>query len=403
MRALRPVLLLLATLLPAAGVFADATIDHGAGKDLFERAWLPLPASPGEAAGLGPLFSENSCLTCHGGPGGGATVAFNLEGIVARGVTAHLGDEMGRPDPLYGSALQPKAVAGLTGEGTLAILSHDPADRLIVTLIPSRGPLAPETRISIRLSPPLVARARIESVDEAAILALADPDDRDGDGISGRANLRPNASGPRLGRLGWKATEVDLDHQIAHAFAIDIGLSSPLEPFPHGDCTKAESDCLAMPHARSARFDGEEISGAMVEQVASYVRGLEPPPSPPSDPTASLLFSRIGCAACHIPSLPAKGGGSVKLYSDLLLHDLGPALDDGVGAQGAASQEWRTTPLAALAWSMGSTRRYLHDGSAPSLDAAIRGHGGEAAAAARKYDTASADERALLISFLEGL
>lgn len=397
------VALFLAMLVPAGLVLADAGLDRVAGKALFERIWVPAPASTDGADGLGPMFAERSCVGCHGGPGGGGTIAFTPEGLAVRGLTVHLGDASGRPDPVYGQAFQANAVQGLPAEGTLTFRAKDPSAPIEAVITPARGPFAPDTRVSLRLTPPLVARARIEAVDKASILRNADPDDRDGDGISGRASWVPMPGRPRLGRFGWKAERVDLAAQIAHAFAVDLGLSSPAEPFPHGDCTKAEPDCLALPTGRSAAADGEEVSRQMIELVAGYVRGLEPPSAKDPDPAGASLFAATGCAACHIPRLPAEAGGEVTLYSDLLLHDLGPALDDGVGAPGAASAEWRTAPLAGLAWSGGSVRRYLHDGRAPTLDAAIRAHGGEAANAVRRYSGLTTAERNRLIAFLEGL
>jgi CxxC motif-containing protein (DUF1111 family) len=205
-----------------------------------------------------------------------------------------------------------------------------------------------------------------------------------------------------IGRYGWKAEQPSLAHQIAHAFAFDLGLSSPLFPLPHGDCTAAEPDCLGAPTGQSARFDNEEISTRIVDLVAGYVYRLEPKPSA-SDNDGGSLLSDLGCGSCHVPSLPTKGSTGVALYSDLLLHDMGPALDDGVGAPGVQSSEWRTAPLSGLAWSRGTTRRYLHDGRAPNLDAAIRAHGGEAAPAQSRYLALTPEDRARLIAFLESL
>jgi CxxC motif-containing protein (DUF1111 family) len=390
-------------LLPASLVLAQDGLDRVAGKALFERIWVPAPSSTDGANGLGPLFSERSCLQCHNGPGGGASIAFNEDrSIVTRGVTAHFGDAAGKPDPVYGTDLQTRAVQGVRPEGGIEITSKSRGEPLTVGVTFDRGAPAAETRISVRLAPPLIGRARLDLVDEGSVIASADPDDHDRDGVSGRASLIETADGKRLGRFGWKAEQVDLVHQIAHAFAADMGLSSTLQPRPYGDCTIAEVDCFAQPNGRSAAFDGEEISRQIVELVAGYVRGLEPPSSfPPA--AGEQVFTATGCAACHTPALPSREGGIVTVYSDLLLHDMGPALDDGVGAPGAASPEWRTTPLAALHWSLGTTRRYLHDGRAPTLDAAIRAHGGEASGAARKFEALPADDRAALIAFLEQL
>jgi CxxC motif-containing protein (DUF1111 family) len=398
---MRAAVLLPAFLLPAAMLAAD-DLDRALGKALFERIWVPAPASTDAANGLGPLFSERSCVACHGGPGGGASIAFTDTGVVARGLSIRLADADGNPDPVYGTGFQARAVPGLGSEGTVTVRSAGNDAPLTVTLGPSRGPLAPETRMSLRLAPPLVARGRLEMIDPGAILARADPDDATGDGVSGRPNMIETPDGPMVGRYGWKAEQSSLAHQIAHAFAFDLGLSSPLYPLPHGDCTPAQADCLGAPTGRSPRFDDQEISAQIVDLIAGYVYGLEPAEQEPHK-VGEIIFSDLGCISCHAPSLPAKDGTPVTVYSDLLLHDMGPVLDDGVGAPGVKSSEWRTAPLAGLYWSKGATRRYLHDGRAPTLDAAIHAHGGEAAGARAGYLSLRPEDREMLIAFLETL
>jgi CxxC motif-containing protein (DUF1111 family) len=398
---MRAVLLLPALLLPAMVLAAD-DLDRALGKALFERIWVPAPASTDAANGLGPLFSERSCVSCHGGPGGGASIAFTEDGVVARGVSIRFADADGNPDPNYGTGFQARAIPGLGSEGTVAVRGTSAEAPLTVTLGPSRGALAPKTRMSIRLAPPLVARGRLDSIDPAAIIAAADPDEKTGDGISGRPNMIETPEGLQLGRYGWKAEQPTLARQIAHAFAFDLGLSSPAFPVPHGDCTPAEADCLGAPTGQSPRFDDQEISTQIVDLVAGYVYGLEPKSAEPHK-VGGIIFSDIGCISCHTPTLPAKDGSQVTVFSDLLLHDMGPELDDGVGAPGVKSAEWRTAPLAGLSWSGGSTRRYLHDGRAPDLDAAILAHGGEASGARSGYLALRPEDRAKLIAFLETL
>jgi CxxC motif-containing protein (DUF1111 family) len=206
---------------------------------------------------------------------------------------------------------------------------------------------------------------------------------------------------PVLGRYGWKASLPALNAQVADAFAMDLGLSSLLRPAAHGDCTERESDCLAAPTGESARFAGHELSMEMIELVAAYLRTLPPPARPANDAQGGDLFHTTGCAACHMPDLPLADGSVAAAYTDLLLHDMGRGLDDGVGEPGVASAEWRTAPLIAMA--AGSGRRYLHDGRAASIDAAIRAHGGEAAAARAAYVALDDNERRALIEFVESL
>ena len=152
--------------------------------------------------------------------------------------------------------------------------------------------------------------------------------------------------------------------------------------------------------ASSDRYDGNELSPDILSLVAAYVRSLKAP-TPSADKAGASLFAATGCAACHVPEMPAAGGGTVAVHTDLLLHDMGAALDDGVGEPGVASAEWRTAPLIAMA--PGGGRRYLHDGRAATVDAAIRAHGGEAGAAVSRYLALSDDERRALAAYVESL
>jgi CxxC motif-containing protein (DUF1111 family) len=139
----------------------------------------------------------------------------------------------------------------------------------------------------------------------------------------------------------------------------------------------------------------------MISLVAAYLRSIGPPRQGQEEKTGATLFAGTGCAACHVPELPLAGGGTAVLYSDLLLHDMGPELDDGMGEPGVASAEWRTAPLIAVR--PGEGRRYLHDGRAATVDAAIRVHGGEADRARKNFEALSEAERAALVAFVESL
>ncbi|SHF12455.1 CxxC motif-containing protein, DUF1111 family [Kaistia soli DSM 19436] len=392
--------LLLVALLVLPGFALADGLERAMGKALFDRQWVAAPSSTLANDGLGPLFNEKGCITCHSGKAFSARVTATADGVVtARGLATRLGDAEGLADPIYGRQIQPRSVPGLQSEGTVTYTVRDGLP-MAVAFAPAFGPLAPATRLGPRLAPPLAGIGRIGMVDEAAILQREDPDDRDGDGIFGRARRLADGS---IGRYGWKASAATLDQQVADAFMLDIGMSSPLSPHPSGDCTAAETACLKAPDGRDASFDGEEISQQMVQLVAAYLDGLKAPTSPPEDDPDLALFTATGCAACHVPSLPRTGGGTVALYSDLLLHDMGPALDDGVGEPGVRSSEWRTAPLIALALRRGTETRYLHDGRAGTIDAAIRAHGGEASRARANYNALTAEDRMRLLSFLDRL
>jgi CxxC motif-containing protein (DUF1111 family) len=384
----------------ASGAYATGELDAVLGKALFERDWIPAPASTDSADGLGPLFSARSCAGCHGGEARSARFTEAQEGkIAARGLVVRFGDAEGRPDPVYGHLLQNQALEGMQSEGRI-VVSADAADGYDLALHLARGPLDAATRQSVRLAPPLPGRALLERADADAVRALADPGDRDGDGISGRARIIERGGETVLGRYGWKAGNADLAEQVSDAFALDLGLSNSRRPLPHGDCTEREPDCLGGPSGGSARMEGHEISDEMISLVAAFVQSLRPPVRKPEE-SGAKLFAAAGCAACHQPRLPGSNGESIAAYTDLLLHDMGSALDDGVGERGVASAEWRTAPL--MAMSVGKGRRYLHDGRAATVDAAIRAHGGEADKARQSFEALSAGEQATLVAFVESL
>ena len=395
------ILLAAATVLAPALAFGDAGLDREIGRALFERLWVPAPASTDAADGLGPLFNARACATCHSGAGGARFAAAPDGGISARGLVVRFGDAAGTPDPTYGRQLQDHAVNGLAAEGTLvAALAPDGSLEARPDL--ARGALRAGMRTSLRNAPPLFGIGDRERVDEAAILARADPEDRDGDGISGRPRMVETAEGPRVGRYGWKGESADLETQVADAFALDLGLSSAAAPHPYGDCTRAEPDCLAAPTGESGLFEGHEISAEIVTLVANYLRGLAAKKPAPDRGEGARLFAAAGCAACHVPDMADTGGGRVRIFTDFLLHDMGEHLDDGVGGPGVAPSEWRTPALVDLA-PRGGRRRYLHDGRAGTLEAAIRAHAGEAARARAKFLALEARDRSALLRYLESL
>lgn len=371
----------------AAAIARAKSLDAIAGKALFERNWITAPSSTDASDGLGPLFNARSCKTCHASGGGARVVSNgdtnkNLVGAVVRFGTAD-----GRVDPYYGLQLQTNAVPGLQPEGTAQFLP-----KLDIKL--AGPPLSPSIKASARLAPPLFGRAAFDLVTDEEILKRADPEDRDNDGISGRANR----IGDGIGRYGWKAQYATLEDQIAHAFALDIGLSSPRAPYPHGDCTAAQTDCRAAATGESPLFENREISSAMLALVAAYLESLSPPVTKPDDEGADL-FKQTGCAACHVPELATRDGTKVPAFTDLLLHDMGTRLDDGVGEPGVRSSEWRTAPLVGIA-ARRNGGRYLHDGSAATIAEAIAAHFGEGDNARTRFNALDDSDRQKLIDYV---
>jgi CxxC motif-containing protein (DUF1111 family) len=282
---------------------------------------------------------------------------------------------------------------------------------------------AEATGVVSLLAPQVVGLGLLEAVEDATLLALEDENDADGDGVSGRAQrlepttaladlmardvALPAGTGvtvPYLGRFGRKASATTLLHQTLTAYVQDMGVTTPFQ----GVSLLAGSEVLDA---------GLEIDVNAIADVVIYLRTLKLPARRSSgDPVVldgERLFDAIGCASCHVPTLTtgpsaiaALSGVSFSPYSDLLLHDIGPELDDGYTEGVAGSSEWRTTPLWGLglaARSQGGHGYYLHDGRARSLDEAIDLHGGEGAAARARFLALAADARASVIAFLESL
>lgn len=375
----------------SAGAMRGDTLDAAAGKALFDRLWVPAPATTNAADGLGPLFNGRGCVSCHPKGDGARVVQREDEREDIDGAVVRFGAKDGSTDPAFGQQLQTDAVPGMAPEGRARFLPKLSFELEV-------GTLAPGVNAGARLAPPLFDVAAFDSVPDEEILKRADPYDKDGDGVSGRANILPEGG---IGRFGWKAAQPTLANQIAHALNLDLGLSSPLAPRPYGDCTAKQPACLAAPNGESAAFDGREVSNQMIDLMAAYVATLKAAP-PPDDPAGAALFDGTGCAACHAPQLTTKTGNKIPAFTDLLLHDMGPDLDDGVGEPGIASSEWRTAPLK-KSNPRGSARRYLHDGSAASVEGAVGKHGGEGSRARAAFDKLGADDRRRLINYVMGL
>ncbi|SDA83064.1 di-heme oxidoredictase family protein [Mesorhizobium qingshengii] len=413
------------------------------GNALFRKNWVSSPSSTQASDGLGPLFNERACQNCHlkdgrGHPPEGDAGTTSMFLRLAREASsaqekAALADHkvLNFPDPVYGAQLQELAVPGLRGEGRMHVAYQERkvtlADDSVVSLRKptysvadlAYGPLDPRTTLSPRLTPPMIGLGLIEQIAPADILANADPDDRNGDGISGRPNIVRDGQGgePTLGRFGWKAQTASIRQQAADAFAGDIGISTPEMPKHWGDCTAAQPECLAMPNGVQGRLGPVEAPPPVMDLVTFYSQNLAVPARRGLDTRRVLagkkVFYEIGCIACHTPKFVTRRDTPNKAqafqliwpYSDFLLHDMGPGLADGQAVGEATGNEWRTPPL----WGIGLTETvngnsfFLHDGRARTLAEAILWHGGEAQKARDRFAAASATDRDALVKFLESL
>lgn len=397
------------------------------GDSFFDQNWVIAPSSTTSRDGLGPLFNARSCSGCHSKDGRGKpplpgdiplSMLFRLS---VPGTTEHGGPV---PEPNYGLQLNAQAILGLVPEGNVNITGEEMpgqfADGTAYSLSKPNyeffdlafGDLQPDALFSPRVAPQIPGLGLLAAIPESDLLANADENDADGDGISGRPNYVWDALNGRtaMGRFGWKANQATLHQQVAGAFLGDIGITSSL--FPDTNCTEAQTDCLAAPSG------GEpEISDTILQAVVFYSNTLAVPARRDWDDltvlTGKKLFNEARCTQCHVAKyvtgdlegFPELSRQTIRPYTDLLLHDMGPGLADNRPDFEADGNEWRTPPL----WGVGLVPKvnghsnYLHDGRARNLTEAVLWHGGEAEASKESFRQMTADEREALILFLESL
>ncbi|MCP5301311.1 MAG: thiol oxidoreductase [Chromatiaceae bacterium] len=429
----------------SANMSFEREIDFKVGNGFFKRLWVTAPASTQSADGLGPLYNARSCQRCHlkdgrGHPPNGAdddAVSMFLRVSIppqdAEQQALLDGGRVGNiPEPAYGLQLQDFAIPGHRAEYRLGVRYDDLpvalGDGTVVTLRSPTytaedlgfGPLHPQAQLSPRVAQQMLGLGLLEAIAEDDIVAAADPDDRDGDGISGRPNRVWSGELGRvaLGRFGHKAGMPSISEQSQAAFNGDIGISVPLHPDAAGDCTVAQTACRAAPNGNSPQQDNLEADRRIVDLVVFYARNLAVPARRDADHpdvvAGEALFHASGCAACHTPSHRTRGDEAVAIeqrgqtiwpYTDLLLHDMGEGLADHRPEALASGSEWRTAPL----WGIGLTPvvnghdHYLHDGRARGVLEAVLWHDGEARAARDSVAAMSKTERDQLVRFVESL
>ncbi|MEO5997688.1 MAG: di-heme oxidoredictase family protein [Chitinophagaceae bacterium] len=333
--------------------------------------------------GLGPLFVATSCGSCHAGDGKGHPFTT----LIRFGQKDNTGNQFMH---LGGPQLQNRAMPGYTPE-----------------TIPAGAPFS-------KFTPPAnTGLGFLELVSDADILAMADPGDIDGDGISGEPNymeLAPFVSpytnaisqnGKYIHRFGKKAAAYNLLHQTVNAYNQDIGITSSYNP------TDVYTGVASDP----------EITNQTVQNVVFYLQTLKAPIQRTQNNAEVIqgknLFINSGCEGCHKQSLktafspiPPLSNKVFHPYTDLLLHDMGPGLNDGYTEGNAKPFEWRTPPLWGLGLSPNSQGKeyfLMHDGRARSIEEAIQLHGGEATQSSNNFKQLSAQEKNALIKFLNSL
>lgn len=397
------------------------------GNRLFNTNWVIAPSSTKTFDGLGPTFNRVSCSGCHTRDGrgrspveAGGEMLSMLVRLSVPGIDAHGGP---KPHPIYGDQLQDRAIPGVPAEGRAVIRWVDvkgsyPDGTPYVLRKPefkfakmAFGDLGPDILISPRVAPQVIGLGLLEAIPETEIRAGADPDDKDGDGISGRVNEPWDfaAGKPALGRFGWKANQPNLRQQNAGAFNGDMGLTTSL--FPETSCSAQQKACRAAPKGGSP-----EVSDEFLRKLTLYTQTLAVPVQRNSDdPTVkrgAVLFGETGCAACHRPTwtagkheAPEVSGQTFHPFTDLLLHDMGDGLADGRPDFLANGREWRTAPLwgIGLIQAVNGHEELLHDGRARGPEEAILWHGGEAEKARERFKALPKADRAALIAFLRSL
>ena len=415
-----------AFIFPADNIEISNESSFYTGNSFFNQAWVETPASTQKRDGLGPLFNARSCAACHFKDGRGAPPEENESflGLLMR-VSVLDTDENGGPlgDPHYGGQIQPFAVLEGTPEATPSVVyeefSGQYADGTKYTLVRPEysvnslgyGDLASDVLLSPRVAPAVIGMGLLEAISAERLEELSDPDDRDGDGISGKMNWVWNHSDEehQPGRFGWKGEHPTVRQQVGSAFVGDIGITNPV--FTTENCAQAQDQCWDLPSGGDP-----EIEDDLFDKVVLYTSLLAVPVRRNWEDKDVLrgkaLFNEIGCAKCHTPhhktgthTFKEVSEQDIWPYTDLLLHDMGDGLADNRPVFDASGREWKTPPLwgIGLVESVNNHTRFLHDGRARSLTEAILWHGGEALSAQEQFTSLSQEERENIISFVKSL
>jgi CxxC motif-containing protein (DUF1111 family) len=403
---------------PAPNLDGTSLRVHDAGDVAFETTF-------DETNGGGPLFHNTSCESCHlddgrGRPPGPGEV---LETMLFRVSIPGTNPLTGGPKPAsgFGDQLQVRAIPGFTPEGDVAFAYMEQPGRYAdgtpyslraptYTIINPWTPLPSPLMMSPRVAPVVFGLGLLEAIPNNVLQLLSDPSDRNHDGISGRVNLVFDAATQRraVGRFGLKSNAPNLVQQAAGAYNGDMGVTTNL--FSHESCEGQFAKPECGPHAA-------EVNDSILHAVSFYTRTLGVPARRGLTDGIALrgevLFFAAQCTSCHVPILAtgvlpgvrAVSNQIIRPFTDMLLHDMGPALADNRPDFLASGSEWRTPPL----WGIGLVEtvnqhtNFLHDGRARNLEEAVLWHGGEAFTAREKFRRMSASNRAALLRFLSTL
>ncbi|HWA90128.1 MAG TPA: di-heme oxidoredictase family protein [Rhizomicrobium sp.] len=383
-------LIALALLVACSGAAPPPLVSNGArtfagatGWALFRRPWISDPSSLVAGGGVGPLYDARACSSCHAGGGAGAV----SQSALGNGMIVRVGRGDASGDAVYGHQLQALALPGFEPEADVAFHWRETNGLRAPALDIARyyyGAPADGTHLALRRAPSLFGIGLLDSIPDSEILSGR-----------GKPAWIAGAGGTRaLGRWGWKAAVPQLPSQVEIAFQRDFGIGTAGQPGAYGECTPAETLC------RNAPGKDVELPDEFRDDIVAFLKMLRAPDAQNRASPGFAAFRSAGCMACH--ATPKGGNGKpVPAYTDLLLHDLGPGLDDGIAEGAAKSSEWRTAPL----WDVSANLKQgglLHDGRARSIAEAVRWHGGEASQARDAFNALSPNKRKLLEAFLLG-
>jgi CxxC motif-containing protein (DUF1111 family) len=393
---------------------------HKLGDTQFEQRFVTAPAPVN--SGLGPIYNNVSCTSCHHNDGIGVPTTGNAESSLLLRISLPGSDAYGAPLPVpgYGTQLQDKAVLGQPSECSIVIsytyqtFSFPDSETYelqtpIYQLTNLYMPISGGYMLSPRLAPPVFGLGLLESIPEFELLSRTDISDANHDGISGKPNYvwDPATSSVKIGRFGWKANTASILTQVAGAYNQDMGITNSVFPLENTH-SQRQFDHLS---------DDPELPDSLLHAVSFYVQSLAVPARrniADNDVVKGYqLFVNAKCASCHVPVLttgvnvafPQVSNQTIFPYTDLLLHDMGSGLADNRPDFNADANEWRTAPL----WGIGLYETvnypayYLHDGRARTLIEAIMWHDGEARQSKTFVQQLSKTDRDALLKFLKSL
>ena len=394
---------------------------HEIGDKAFDAVFVSAPAPLN--SGLGPIYNNVSCVSCHVNDGRGRppVPGSKFESLLFKISTDGKGLH-GEPIPVlgYGTQIQMQGVNGVSAEANIRInyqniteLFSDGSSvvlqKPVYQLEQLYKPINQNYYLSPRLAPPVFGLGLLEAIPMTSIVANQDPQDANGDGISGKANWvwDKTLANYNLGRFGWKAGQPSILQQISAAYNEDMGVTNPLFSIENS-FSQIQYDGLN---------DDVELKDSILHAVKFYMQTLGVPARRLIN-TAEVvqgekLFYSLKCQSCHIPSFitqvdvsfPSRSYQKIYPYTDLLLHDMGVDLSDNRPEFDADGQEWKTPAL----WGIGLTEKvnghayYLHDGRARSIEEAILWHGGEAEQSKNRYKQLSLNERQAVLKFIHSL